>query len=76
MIRIGRTEGLEAGLAEGHAAGRVEGHEFGRIEQIETLIRKKLVKNKALEQIADELETSVEEILPIDNRLLEEIKQM
>ena len=36
----------------------------------ETLIRKKILKNKTVEQIADDLETEVEEILPIYNRVM------
>ena len=37
------------------------------------LIRKKVLKNKSLEQIADELEAEIEEILPIYNRVKEAI---
>ena len=39
----------------------------------ENLIRKKILKNKTLEQIADDLETSVENIVSIYNHLKEEL---
>ncbi len=45
-----------------------EGREEGR----EELIRKKIAKGKTLEQIADDLEESVETILPIYRRLVTE----
>ena len=42
-------------------------------QEKENLIRKKILKNKTIEQIADELETNVEEILPIYNRIKEKL---
>lgn len=39
------------------------------MEEKENLIRKKILKNKTLEQIADDLEAQIEEILPIYNRV-------
>ena len=38
-------------------------------EREESIIRKKILKNKSLEQIAEELETEAEEIRPIYNRI-------
>lgn len=46
--------------------------EKGIRKKLEEQVQKKLYKNKTLEQIADELETEIEEILPIYNRLLAE----
>lgn len=42
-----------------------QGLEQGLLQEKENLIRKKILKNKPLEQIADELEAEVEEILPV-----------
>ena len=39
------------------------------------LIQKKLAKGKSLEQIADELEETVETILPLYEQVQEELKQ-
>lgn len=46
--------------------------EKGIRKKLEEQVQKKLYKNKTLEQIADELETEIEEIRPIYNRLLAE----
>ena len=52
----GRAEGYSSGIAEGRAEG---------YRRLVNSIIKKLQKNKSLEQIADELEESVETIQPI-----------
>jgi len=48
-------EGLNIGISQ------------GIIQEREDLIRKKILKKKTLVQIADELETEIEEILPLYN---------
>ncbi len=62
-ILQGRAEGISQGLAEGLAEGRAEGRAEGSQQKIEELILKKIIKNKSIEQIADELESEVDEIL-------------
>lgn len=57
-----REEGLKEGKAEGLAEGKAEGLAEGKNEAIKELIKRKLDKNKTVEQIADELETTVDEI--------------
>ena len=55
------NDGVEEGRAEGYSAGIVKGN----VERLVNSIIKKLGKNKSIEQIADELEESVEDIQPI-----------
>ena len=55
------NDGVEEGRAEGYSAGIVKGN----VERLVNSIIKKLEKNKSIEQIADELEESVEDIQPI-----------
>lgn len=50
-----------------------EGFNMGLNEGIEKLVRKKVLKNKTLEQIAEDLEAEIDEILPIYNRVKEEL---
>ncbi len=64
----GRAEGLAEGKAEGLAAGRAEGRAEGQFENMKNLIEKKLSKGKTIEQIADELESTVDEIQAIINK--------
>ena len=52
--------------------GRQEGRREGRQENLLQLIYKKIQKQKTIEQIADELEETVETILPLYNKLKEE----
>ena len=54
------NDGVEEGRASGIAEGRAEGY-----RRLVTSIIKKFQKNKSLEQIADELEESIEDIQPI-----------
>ena len=44
---------------------REEGREEGHKESLIMLIQKKIIKGKTLESIADDLETTVEEIKPL-----------
>ena len=46
----------------GKSEGRIEGRNEGRIANLITQVRKKVSKNKTIEQIADELECEVSEI--------------
>ena len=72
----GREEGRAEGIAEGRAEGIAEGKAAGLIEgKLNTqldLITKKLHKGKSVEQIADELEDSIENIqnIILQNNLL------
>ena len=55
------NDGVEEGRAEGYSSGIAEGRAEGYRRLVNSII-KKLQKNKSLEQIADELEESVETI--------------
>lgn len=56
---------------QGRAEGRKEGREEGKRALLKCLIRKKWVKRKNVAQIAEELETSEEEVC----KLLKEIER-
>lgn len=58
--------GKAIGLSEGKAIGITQGKQ----EQLSSMIAKKITKGKSLEQIADELEETVDEILPLYQQLL------
>ena len=60
-VEEGRAEGYSAGIKEGYSSGIAKGN----VGHLVNLIIKKLQKNKSPEQIADELEESVEDIQPI-----------
>ncbi len=74
----GRIEGERVGRIEGEKAGRIKGEQIGRIEgekaKMQNLVRKKLLKNKSLEQIADELEETPEAIRPLYEQVQKELK--
>lgn len=55
------NDGVEEGRAEGYSSGIVE----GAVHHLVASVVKKVQKNKTLDQIADELEESVEDIQPI-----------
>lgn len=55
------NDGVEEGRAEGYSSGIAE----GTVRYLVASVVKKVQKNKSLEQIADELEESVEDIQPI-----------
>ena len=57
-----RLEERRLGKSEGRIEGRIEGRNEGRIANLITQVRKKVLKNKPIEQIADELECEVSEI--------------
>ena len=60
-VEEGRAEGYSSGIAEGRASGITE----GTVRYLVASVVKKVQKNKTLDQIADELEESVEDIHPI-----------
>lgn len=60
-VEEGRAEGYSSGIAEGRASGIAE----GTVRYLVASVVKKVQKNKTLDQIADELEESVETIQPI-----------
>ena len=62
-------EEFEEKLQEGFKIGLSQGMSQG----IEELVRKKLLKHKTVEQIAEDLETETDKILPIYNRIKEEL---
>ncbi len=55
------NDGVEEGRAEGYSSGIAE----GAVYYLVTSVVKKVQKNKTLDQIADELEESVEDIQPL-----------
>ena len=56
------NDGVEEGRAEGYSSGIAEGRAEGAVHHLVASVVKKVQKNKTLEQIADELEESVEDI--------------
>ena len=52
-----------------------DGEKIGRKEQLSELIQKKILKNKPLDQIADELEESPETIRPLYEKIRQEMQQ-
>ena len=52
-----------------YEAGRQDGIEIGKQVLLERQIKKKLEKGKSVEQIADELEESIEVVQKIINKL-------
>ncbi len=63
----------ERGIEKGRLEGRLEGHLEGRKKTLTSQIQKKLAKGKSLEQIADELEETVEVIRPLYEQVLQEM---
>ncbi len=60
-----REEEREAGRTVGRAEGRAEGMDISNHARLISLIQKKIAKGKTLEVIADELESTIDEIKPI-----------
>ena len=61
----GHEEGLAAGREEGLAAGREEGFELGELALLVRQVCRKFSKGLSPEQIADHLETDIEQIIKI-----------
>ncbi len=59
------NDGVEEGRAEGYSSGIAEGRAEGAVHHLVISVVKKVQKNKTLDQIADELEESIETIQPI-----------
>ena len=64
-------KGIEKGIAQGIEQGIEQGDRLRLLSQIQ----KKLTKGKALEQIANELEETVENILPLYEQVQQELNQ-
>lgn len=52
-----------------------DGEKIGKKEKLSELIQKKILKNKPLDQIADELEESPETIRPLYEKIRQEMQQ-
>ncbi len=65
----------ERGIEKGIAQGIEQGIEQGDRLRLMSQIKKKLAKGKSLEQIADELEETVENILPLYTQVQQELNQ-
>ena len=61
-VEKGRASGIAEGRASGIAEGRAEGIAEGTVRHLVTSVVKKVQKSKMLDQIADELEESIEDI--------------
>lgn len=66
---------LEMQRAEAIEDGQKIGKEIGKEEKLSELIQKKILKNKPLDQIADELEESPETIRPLYEKIRQEMQQ-
>ena len=66
---------LEMQRAEAIEDGQKIGKEIGKEEKLSELIQKKILKNKPLDQIADELEESPETIRPLYEKIKQEMQQ-
>lgn len=65
MAESDRVSQIQSAQRIGHEKGRVEGKTEGEILKLISLAQKKILKNKTLSQIADELEEDVITIEPI-----------
>ncbi|MGN1084035.1 MAG: hypothetical protein ACI4QX_03465, partial [Lachnospiraceae bacterium] len=63
----------ERGIRKGMELGREEGREEGKNETLLAQVRKKVIKSKSPAQIADELEESVDVILPLYHKVRKEM---
>lgn len=68
-LELQREEAIEEGRKEGRKEGREEGRELKLREQV----RKKLLKSKSLEQVADELEETPDTIRSLYEQIKEEM---
>ena len=66
--------GIAKGMEKGIEKGIEQGIEKGDRLRLLSLIQKKLAKGKSLEQIADDLEETVEAILPLYEQVQAEMK--
>ena len=70
----GLARGMEQGLARGMEQGLARGMEQGLAQSLKDLIAKKILKNKPLSQIADELEETEEVIRPLYEHVKAELQ--
>ena len=70
----GLAQGMEQGLAQGMEQGLARGMEQGLAQSLKDLIAKKILKNKPLSQIADELEETEEVIRPLYEQVKAELQ--
>ena len=72
-LELQREEAIEEGREEGRKEGRKEGREEGRELKLREQVRKKLLKSKSLEQVADELEETPDAIRSLYEQIKEEM---
>lgn len=76
-LEFQREEAVEEGWRLGEEHGRKLGHELGEKDgmrkKLNELIRKKLLRGKSLEQIADELEETPDDIRTLYEQLQAEL---
>lgn len=77
-IRLGEERGIrlgeERGIRLGEERGIKIGEQNGMQKKLHDLIRKKLMRQKSLSQIADELEEKEEDILPLYEQVKQELE--
>jgi len=61
-IELGKEQGIELGKEQGIELGKEQGIELGEKKNLIFLVRRKIEKNKSLEQSADELEIPATEL--------------
>lgn len=74
-MEAGRKEGIEIGRKAGIESGKRIGIETGKKELLKQLVKKKLVKGKEINVIADELEEEVSIIKTIIDEIKKENKE-
>ena len=67
------AEGIAQGRAQGMAQGMAQGRDEGIYQYQENLITKKIKNGKSLEQIAAEMESTVEEIRELYTKIQEKL---
>lgn len=72
-VEEGRKLGEEFGIKLGEERGIKLGEKNGMQKILHDLVRKKLIKNKSLEQIAEEIEESVDTIRPLYEQVKREM---
>ena len=73
QIELERLEARKAGEEIGRKLGEEAGRKLGEEKKLRELIRKKLLKEKTLEQIADDLEETPDKIQPLYEQIREEL---
>ena len=73
-IKLGEERGIRLGEERGIKLGEELGEKNGSRKKVHELIRKKLLRNKSLAQIADELEEDEADILPLYEQVKQELE--